>query len=102
MGSPQMKKMCLIAALLTFAASEARPDPRYAPGVTDTQIMIGQTMPYSGSLSAYASFGKAQAAYFAKINAEGGVNGRKIKLVSLDDGFNPARTVEQTRKLVED
>src|SRR6476620_1014754 len=100
MLSPQTRTMCVIAAFLSLASTQARPDQRYAPGVTDTQIMIGQTMPYSGPLSAYASFGKAQAAYFAKINAEGGVNGRRIKLVSLDDGFNPARTVEQTRKLV--
>ena len=102
MRSLQTKEVCLIAAFLTLAATEALADQRYAPGVTDTQILIGQTIPYSGPLSAYASFGKAQAAYFAKINTEGGVNGRKIKLVSLDDGFNPARTVEQTRKLVED
>ena len=102
MLSPRMRKMYVIAVFLGLASAQARPDQRYAPGVTDTQIMIGQTMPYSGPLSAYASFGRAQAAYFAKINAEGGVNGRRIKLVSLDDGFNPARTVEQTRKLVED
>ena len=75
---------------------------KYGPGVTDTEIKIGQTMPYSGPVSAYGTFGKAESAYFDKINAEGGINGRKIKLISLDDGFNPAKTVEQTRRLIED
>jgi len=74
----------------------------YVPGVSDTEIKIGQTMPYSGPLSSYSSIARAQAAYFDKINAEGGVNGRRIKLISLDDGFNPARTVEQTRKLIDE
>jgi ABC-type branched-subunit amino acid transport system substrate-binding protein len=77
-------------------------DKRYGPGVTDTEVKIGQTMPYSGPNSAYATIGKSEIAYFEKINAEGGINGRKIRLISLDDGFNPARTVEQTRKLVEE
>ncbi|HYM32110.1 MAG TPA: ABC transporter substrate-binding protein [Candidatus Cybelea sp.] len=74
----------------------------YDPGVTDREIKLGQTMPYSGPLSAYGTIGKATAAYFAKINADGGVNGRKITLVSLDDSYSPPKTVEQTRKLVED
>ncbi len=73
----------------------------YGPGVTDTEITLGQTMPYSGPASAYGTIGKAEAAYFAMINAEGGVNGRKIKLISLDDGYSPPKTVEQTRRLVE-
>ena len=88
--------LCVIA---TCSASAA---PTYGPGVSDTEIKIGQTMPYSGPLSAYASIGKAQAAYFDKINAQGGIDGRKIRLISLDDGFNPARTVEQTRKLIDE
>ena len=71
------------------------------PGVTDTEIKIGQTMPYSGPVSAYSTVGKAMAAYFAKVNEEGGINGRKLSLISLDDGFSPPKTVEQTRKLVE-
>jgi ABC-type branched-subunit amino acid transport system substrate-binding protein len=70
--------------------------------VTDTEIKIGQTYPYSGPLSGYATIAKAEAAYFAKINAEGGINGRKIKLISLDDGFQPPKTVEQTRRLIEE
>lgn len=73
----------------------------YGPGVSDTEIKIGQTMPYSGPNTAAAMVGKAETAYFNMINERGGVNGRRIKLLSLDDGYNPAKTVEQTRKLVE-
>jgi branched-chain amino acid transport system substrate-binding protein len=76
-------------------------EKQYGPGVGDREIVIGQTMPYSGPLSAFGTMGRAQAAYFAMINERGGVNGRKIKLISLDDGYSPPRTVEQTRKLVE-
>jgi branched-chain amino acid transport system substrate-binding protein len=72
-----------------------------APGVTDTEIKIGQTMPYSGPASAYGLIGRAEAAYFQMINEMGGVNGRKINLISLDDGYNAPKTVEQTRRLVE-
>jgi branched-chain amino acid transport system substrate-binding protein len=79
----------------------ASAEKRYGPGVTDTEIKIGQTMPYSGPLSAYGAIGRAQLAYFAKVNAEGGINGRKITLISLDDGYNPAKTVEHARRLVE-
>ena len=74
---------------------------KYGPGVTDTEIKIGQTMPYSGPASAYGTIGRAEMAYFAKINAEGGINGRKIRLISLDDSASPPKTVEQTRKLIE-
>ncbi|HVY06847.1 MAG TPA: ABC transporter substrate-binding protein [Burkholderiales bacterium] len=73
----------------------------YGPGVTDGEIKIGQTMPYSGPLSAFGTIGRAQAAYFEMLNAQGGVNGRKIRLISLDDGYSPPKTIEQTRKLVE-
>jgi len=73
----------------------------YGPGVTDTQIKLGQTMPYSGPVSAMGVVGKAMQAYFDKVNAEGGVNGRTIQLISLDDGYSPPKAVEQTRKLVE-
>jgi branched-chain amino acid transport system substrate-binding protein len=72
-----------------------------APGVTDAEIKIGQTMPYSGPASAYGSIGRSQAAYFKMVNEAGGVNGRMINLISLDDGYSPPRTVEQTRRLVE-
>jgi branched-chain amino acid transport system substrate-binding protein len=76
-------------------------DKRYGPGVTDTEIRIGQTAPYSGPLSSLSVFGRVEAAYLRKINASGGINGRKVTLVSLDDAFTPSKTVEQTRKLVE-
>src|SRR5690348_16717132 len=74
----------------------------YGPGVTDTEITIGQTMPYSGPASSYGTIGKADEAYIAMVNDHGGVNGRKIKLISLDDGYSPPKTVEQMRKLVEE
>jgi branched-chain amino acid transport system substrate-binding protein len=82
-------------------SSAAGGDKRYGPGVTDTEIKIGQTVPYSGPISNLSSFGRMEAAYLRKINASGGVNGRKVTLVSLDDAFMPSKTVEQTRKLVE-
>jgi branched-chain amino acid transport system substrate-binding protein len=72
-----------------------------APGITDTEIKIGQTMPYSGPASAYGVIGKTETAYFKMINEAGGVNGRKINLISLDDSYSPPKTVEQIRRLVE-
>ncbi|PWT73914.1 MAG: branched-chain amino acid ABC transporter substrate-binding protein [Proteobacteria bacterium] len=86
-----------LAAVATCSAAERK----YGPGVTDTEIKIGQTMPYSGPLSAYGAIGRAQLAYFAKLNADGGINGRKVRLISLDDGYNYAKTVEAVRRLVE-
>ena len=74
---------------------------KYDTGATDTEIKIGQTMPYSGPASAYGTIGRAEMAYFQKINDEGGINGRKIKLISVDDGYSPPKTVEMIRKLVE-
>ena len=71
------------------------------PGVTDKEIKIGQTMPYSGPASAYGSTGRAETAYYNMINSKGGINGRKINFISLDDGYSPPKTVEQTRRLVE-
>jgi branched-chain amino acid transport system substrate-binding protein len=75
---------------------------QYGPGASDTEIKIGQTMPYSGPASAYGTIGKAESAYFAMINDKGGVNGRKINLISRDDGYSPPKTVEAVRKLVEE
>jgi branched-chain amino acid transport system substrate-binding protein len=75
---------------------------KYDTGATDSEIKIGDTKPYSGPASAYGTIGKAISAYFDKVNAEGGINGRKVKYISLDDGYNPAKTVEQVRKLVEE
>jgi branched-chain amino acid transport system substrate-binding protein len=96
-------RACAAAAALVLACAgaSALAQKKYGPGVSDTEIRIGQTMPYSGPASAYATSGRAQAAYFAKINAEGGVNGRKIRLISLDDAYSPPRAVEQVRRLVE-
>lgn len=73
-----------------------------APGVTDTEIKIGQTIPYSGPASAYGVIGRTEMAYFKMINEQGGVNGRKINFISVDDGYSPPRTVEQVRRLVEE
>jgi branched-chain amino acid transport system substrate-binding protein len=96
------RKTWLLAPLLgVLALPCALAEKQYGPGVSDREIMIGQTMPYSGPLSAFGTMGRAQAAYFTMLNERGGVNGRKIKLISLDDGYSPPRTVEQTRKLVE-
>jgi branched-chain amino acid transport system substrate-binding protein len=86
----------------TCLAQPAAAQKHNGPGVTDTEIKLGQTMPYSGPASAYGTIGKAEAAYFAMINDKGGVNGRKIDLISLDDGYSPPKTVEQARKLVEE
>jgi branched-chain amino acid transport system substrate-binding protein len=74
---------------------------KYDTGATDTEIKIGNIMPYSGPASAYGVEGKTEAAYFSKINAEGGINGRKIRFISYDDAYSPPKTVEQARKLVE-
>jgi branched-chain amino acid transport system substrate-binding protein len=94
----------LLASLvlgLSVAANPAAAQKKYDPGATDSEIKVGSIMPYSGPLSAYALIGRTQAAFFNKINAEGGVNGRKINFISYDDGFSPPKTVEQARKLVE-
>jgi branched-chain amino acid transport system substrate-binding protein len=98
MRSALLAALVLLAAIAPAGAAGAK---AYGPGVSDSEIKLGQTMPFSGPLSAYSTVGRAMAAYFAKVNAEGGVNGRKITLISLDDGFSPPKTVEQTRKLVE-
>jgi branched-chain amino acid transport system substrate-binding protein len=95
-------RFAAIAAAFVLVAAPALAKKQYAPGITDTQILIGQTEPYSGPLSGFSSNGVADKAFFQMINDEGGINGRKIKIISLDDGFNPARTVEQTRKMVEE
>ncbi|HXE16740.1 MAG TPA: ABC transporter substrate-binding protein [Stellaceae bacterium] len=90
-----------LAAAVLVLAQPALAQKKYGPGVTDTEIKIGQTQPYSGFGSAYSTIGKASAAYFTMINEQGGINGRKINFLSWDDGFSPGKTVEQTRKLVE-
>ena len=88
-------------AILAATSSGALAQKKYDIGATDTEIKIGNIMPYSGPASAYGVIGKTEEAYFRKINAEGGINGRKINFISYDDGFSPPKTVEQARKLVE-
>jgi len=87
-----------LAALISSGASAQK---KYDTGATDTEIKIGNIMPYSGPASAYGVIGKTEQAYFDKVNAEGGINGRKINFISYDDGYSPPKTVEQARKLVE-
>ena len=89
------------AVAIALLASPGHAQKKYDPGATDTEIKIGQTVPFSGPASAYASIGKTQAAYFHMINEQGGVNGRKINLIQYDDAYSPPKAVEQVRKLVE-
>src|SRR5437899_9697436 len=91
------------AAIIMLAASggSALSQKKYDVGATDTGIKIGNIMPYSGPASAYGVIGRTEAAYFKKVNAEGGINGRKVNFISYDDGYSPPKTVEQARKLVE-
>ncbi len=93
--------MATLAFGLAVAASPAVAQKKYDPGASDTEIKIGNINPYSGPASAYGAIGKTIGAYFAKINAEGGINGRKITFVTYDDGYAPPKAVEQARKLVE-
>lgn len=99
-----MRKFMIVTAaglLAAAVASSAQADKMYGPGVSDSEIKIGNTNPYSGPASAYGQIGHTIQAYIDKINAEGGINGRKINLISLDDSYSPPKTVEQIRKLVE-
>src|ERR1700731_580035 len=89
-----------VAGVLAIAFAAAA-EKKYDPGASDTEIKIGNTNPYSGPASAYGVIGKTEAAYFDKLNAEGGINGRKINFISYDDGYSPPKTVEHVRKLVE-
>src|SRR5262249_61473949 len=89
------------ALALVFAATPALAQKQYGPGVTDTELKIGTTTPYSGPASAYSAGAISATAYFAMINEQGGVNGRKINYISLDDAYSPPKTVEQIRRLVE-
>ena len=93
----------IAASTLTMALSAypALAQKKYDTGATDTEIKIGQTVPFSGPASAYAAIGKTQAAYMRMINDQGGINGRKINLIQYDDAYSPPKAVEQVRKLVE-
>jgi ABC-type branched-subunit amino acid transport system substrate-binding protein len=90
--------VCLVAAAFTQPGFAQK---IYGPGVTDTEIKIGQTMPFSGPASSFGLVGKTEANYFKMVNEKGGINGRKINLIALDDALSPPKGVEQTRKLVE-
>jgi branched-chain amino acid transport system substrate-binding protein len=98
------KKLAVLStafALAALSSGSALAQKKYDTGASDTEIKIGNIMPYSGPASAYGVIGKTEEAYFKKINAEGGINGRKINFISYDDGYSPPKTVEQARKLVE-
>ena len=96
------RRSTLLGTGLAILSGAAHAEKKYGPGVTDTEIKVGQTMPYSGNASAYGVAGRNQAAYFRMLNeTQGGVNGRKINLISLDDGYSPPKTVELARQLVE-
>jgi branched-chain amino acid transport system substrate-binding protein len=99
---PTFPFAAIAATVIAFASTtSALAQKKYDTGATDSEIRIGNIMPYSGPASAYGVIGKTEAAYFNKINAEGGINGRKIKFISYDDGYSPPKAVEQARKLVE-
>lgn len=99
------RRALLLAPIAAAAASvlptTAQAQKKYGPGVTDSEIKVGQTIAYSGPASAYGQLGRAEAAYFKFLNDKGGINGRKITFLSLDDGFSPPKAVEMTRRLVE-
>jgi branched-chain amino acid transport system substrate-binding protein len=100
-----MMRRTFLASAATLVASAALDTPAKAdetPGVTATEIKIGNTMPYSGPASGYGVIGRTEAAFFKMINDQGGIAGRKLTFISLDDGYSPPKTMEQTRKLVED
>src|ERR1700722_6316828 len=96
-------RVAALASLVGMGMAMATPalaQKKYDTGATDTEIKVGNIMPYSGPASAYAVIGKTEAAFFNKVNAEGGINGRKINFVSYDDSYSPPKAVEQARKLV--
>ena len=93
--------VCRARQLARDDGAAAFAQKKYDPGASDTEIKIGNIMPYSGPASSYGVIGKTEAAYFNKINAEGGINGRKINFISYDDAYSPPKAIEQARKLVE-
>jgi branched-chain amino acid transport system substrate-binding protein len=100
-ASNSLKALFVSGLMVAVGICAAAAQKQYDIGVSDTEIKIGNAMPYSGPASAYAAIGKTEAAYFKMINDRGGINGRKINFISYDDSFNPPKTVEQVRKLVE-
>jgi branched-chain amino acid transport system substrate-binding protein len=101
MTAVSRRRALALAGSVALAAPALAQTKRW-PGVTDTEILLGQTMPYSGPASGYAPIGHVETAYTNFINDQGGINGRKIRLLSLDDGYSPPKTLEQTRKLIEE
>src|ERR1700720_2037711 len=101
MLSRELRIAVLATAVIALASGTALAQKKYDTGATDTEIKIGNIMPYSGPASAYGVIGKTEEAYFKKLNAEGGINGRKISFISYDDAYSPPKAVEQARKLVE-
>jgi branched-chain amino acid transport system substrate-binding protein len=99
----RMRSLVALAAFAAAAvtATAASAQKKYDPGASDTEIKVGNIMPYSGPASAYGVIAKTEEAYFRKVNAEGGINGRKVNFISYDDAYSPPKTVEQARKLVE-
>src|SRR5947207_9594749 len=94
----------IVSAILlgTCQFTAVAAEKKYGPGVTDTEVKLGQTVPYSGPASAFSSYGRVMTGYFQMVNENGGINGRKIVMNSLDNAFSPPKAIEQTRKLVED
>src|SRR5256885_15245700 len=92
----------IVSAILlgTCQFTAVAAEKKYGPGVTDTEIKIGQTVPYSGPASAFSSYGRVMAGYFQMLNEKGGINGRKVNFILLDKAFSPPKAVEQARKLV--
>ena len=103
MRSATIRSAAFWTALVTFAATNggALAQKKYDTGATDTEIKVGNIMPYSGPASAYGVIGKTEEAYFKMINDNGGIKGRKITFVTYDDGYSPPKAVEQARKLIE-
>jgi branched-chain amino acid transport system substrate-binding protein len=100
----KVSTLVAVSALLlgSYAADTVAAEKQYGPGVTDAEIKIGQTVPYSGPASAFSSYGRVMTGYFQMLNEKGGINGRKVNLISLDNAFSPPKAIEQTRKLVDD
>jgi len=100
----KVSRLVAVAALLfvSHAVDAIAAERQYGSGVTDTDIKIGQTVPYSGPASAFSSYGRVMTGYFQMLNEKGGINGRKVNLISLDNAFSPPKAIEQTRKLVDD
>ncbi|QND72881.1 ABC transporter substrate-binding protein [Tardiphaga robiniae] len=101
MGNKAVLGITILTVAVLFGVEPGAAQKRYDAGASDTEIVIGQVMPYSGPASSWGTIGKAQAAYFKMLNEKGGINGRKIKLISLDDAYSPGKAVEHTRRLVE-